>query len=202
LEYFYHAYNYTTVCERTVELPIAREFIARHAKFRSGLEVGNVLSHYGLRPDRFEVIDKYELGEGVSNIDAVELNRPGHFDLIVSISTLEHVGIDDFPRDGEKVIRALKRLVESLTPGGALLFTIPVGYNPALDAFDLASLDRSARRTFLRRLSMDNRWGEAESLSREEAAYIHVASVTRLPDRPPYPFAGAICVWTIERPAG
>jgi SAM-dependent methyltransferase len=96
------------------------------------LEVGNVLGHYGTERRR-DVIDKYERFPGVLNTDVLDF-RPEHlYDLIVSVSTLEHVGWDEEPRDPERAAGAVERLRELLAPGGLLVVTVPVGYHPQLD---------------------------------------------------------------------
>jgi SAM-dependent methyltransferase len=116
--------------ERAVEVPIFRALLAGHDPARL-LEVGNVLSHYG--PLNHAVVDRYERAEGVVNRDVMEIGPPGPLDLIVSISTLEHVGWDEEPRDPDKAARAIEHLRGLLAPGGRLVFSVPAGYNPGLD---------------------------------------------------------------------
>ena len=95
--YFIKEYNTTWRTERAVEIPIVCQVIGeRKGKI---LEVGNVLSHYF----NFEhdIVDKYEKGEGVNNQDVTTLDLKDKYDLILSISTLEHVGWDEKnPRKG------------------------------------------------------------------------------------------------------
>ncbi len=56
------------------------------------------------------------------------------YDLIVSISTLEHVGWDEEPKDPGKILRAVANLASLLAPGGRMVVTLPLGYNPEMDA--------------------------------------------------------------------
>src|SRR5215207_4369431 len=94
--------------ERAVELPIAWRRV-RRTDATSTLEIGNVLSNYF--PVRHLVVDKYERVPGVINEDVVDFSPPGKYDLIVSISTLEHVGWDPpEPRDPLKLLRAVDNL--------------------------------------------------------------------------------------------
>ena len=118
------------------------------------LEVGNVLSHYGAR--QHLVVDKYERAPGVVNRDVLDLADMGRFDLIVAISTLEHVGWDEELRRPEAALEALNALRGLLASGGRLVLTHPVGYNPHLDAAfrdgavplaRVGALRRSRRRT-------------------------------------------------------
>lgn len=123
-----HGRTWTT--ERAVEVPVARRVLERHAGGRV-LEVGNVLSHYG--PVEHEVIDRYERAEGVANVDVLGLPARPEYDLVLTISTLEHVGRDEVPRDPARAVAALEHLRRLLKPGGELFATVPVGYNPELD---------------------------------------------------------------------
>jgi SAM-dependent methyltransferase len=129
--YFLHNYNLTWSNERAVEIPIVRALLAEH-RGRHILEVGNVLSHYSAGDH--EVLDKFETGPSVTNEDVVAFRSPVPYDLIVSISTLEHVGWDEEPKDPGKILRAVANLGEQLAPGGRMLVTLPLGYNPDMDA--------------------------------------------------------------------
>lgn len=129
--YLFHRYKLSWLTERAVEVPVVQAIVDRHAG-RRVLEVGNVLGHY--RPQTHQVVDKYEQAPGVVNRDVLELDGLGPFDLVVAISTLEHVGVDESPRDWAKALRAVAALRELLAPGGSLVLTVPVGYNPAFDA--------------------------------------------------------------------
>jgi SAM-dependent methyltransferase len=123
-------YGLTWMTERAVEVPVARRVVERHREERI-LEVGNVLSHY--MPAEHEVVDKYERAAGVRNVDVLELAPEPGYDLVVSVSTLEHVGRDEQPREPERAAAALEHLRRLLRPGGKLFATVPAGYNPALD---------------------------------------------------------------------
>ena len=131
LPYWLHRHNLTWRNERSVEIPIAVDFLAAHGHGR-GLEVGNVLGRYGLRRD-WQVVDRYEVGPDIINVDIVDYAPAESFDFIVSISTLEHVGWDETPREPDKVERAFHRLRSLLAPGGVMLVTAPLGYHPRLD---------------------------------------------------------------------
>jgi SAM-dependent methyltransferase len=131
--YFIHGYNFTWCNERAVEIPIVWAEVRDARRGARVLEVGNVLSHYF--DVTHDVIDKFERAAGVRNEDAVSFRADRPYDLIVSISTLEHVGWDDDgPPDPGKAERALDNLRAQLAPGGRLVTTLPVGYNPHVDA--------------------------------------------------------------------
>ena len=148
--------------ERAVELPIAQRAVA-DAGNGAVLEVGNVLRQYFPELGH-RVVDKYEHADGVENIDVMDVE--GSYDLIVSISTLEHVGFDEHHAGGVAAAgagprEAIARLRGCLAPGGRLLFTSPVGYNPALDEALNAGIPGVEAR-FLRRVDIANRWVEAD----------------------------------------
>jgi hypothetical protein len=135
LRYLVHHYNPTWRNERCIEVPLARAFIAEQGG--NGLEVGNVLAHYGRV--RHRVVDKYERARGVENVDVVSVaSEP--LDWIVAISTLEHVGWDETPRDEDKAIRAVAHLRGLLAAHGRLFISFGLGYHPALTRAVFAGL--------------------------------------------------------------
>ncbi len=165
--YFLRGYNLTWSNERAVEVPVIwAEVCAR----RGGrvLEVGNVLSHY-FAVDH-EVLDKFERGAAVRNEDVATFRSPRRYDLIVSISTLEHVGWDEEPRDAGKIPCALANLLDHLAPGGRLVVTLAVGYNPVLDRLLAAGGLPFTRRHFLKRRGLTS-WSEADWPAIASSAY-------------------------------
>jgi hypothetical protein len=128
--FFYHRYNSTCETERCIEIPIALSFL-RDLPATSTLEVGNVLNHYV--PFGHTVVDKYEVGTGVINVDICDFEPVEKYAAIVSISTFEHVGWDEEPFDSEKAFHAIKRLRNMLLPNGRILVSFPIGHHSALD---------------------------------------------------------------------
>jgi hypothetical protein len=55
--------------------------------------------------------------------------------LIVSISTLEHVGWDEEDKNPVKVLQAIEILKSLLAPLGKIVVTLPLGYNPIIDDY-------------------------------------------------------------------
>lgn len=134
-----HPYNTTILNERAVELAVAFDWLPTDGH---GLEVGNVLGHYGTSGHR--VVDLYERAPGVENLSVFKIT--GQYDWILSISTLEHVAHDVEPRDPDGSTAALEHLRSLLAPGGRMLVTVPLGYHPHFDAHLLegAGADRCA----------------------------------------------------------
>lgn len=129
-KYFAHLYGITYRNERTVEVPIIYRIMNKY-RGKKILEVGNVLSHYF--PVKYDILDKYEKADGVINQDVVDYSPAKKYDLIISISTLEHVGWDEKPRDPTKILRAIQNLKSILKPKGEIVITLPLGYNAEMD---------------------------------------------------------------------
>lgn len=130
-KYFYHWYNQTWSNERSVEIPIFYSILLEN-RHKNILEVGNVMSHY-FTVD-YDILDKYDGVHSVIKCDVVEYHPDFKYDLIISISTLEHVGRDETPFDPAKSLQAIAHLHSLLKPNGRLIFSIPVGYNEVLDS--------------------------------------------------------------------
>jgi hypothetical protein len=124
------------------------------------LEVGNVLSHHV----KFEhdILDKYEMAKGVTNADVVHFTSEKKYDLIISISTLEHVGWDEKPRDDMKILLAIENMRTLISSrGGTIMITVPLGYNPTLDKLLKNGAIQFSRQYNLIRISKGNEWREA-----------------------------------------
>jgi hypothetical protein len=156
--YFYSFYHATYMNERAVELPIVMDVVNSNTDKRI-LEVGNVLSHY------FDfdhtVVDKYEAGKGVVNQDIVDFRSDISYNLVVSISTLEHVGWDEIPRDDNKIFRAIENMKNLLSNNGAMVITLPIGQNAALDSMIKDRVLTFDQQYYMLRISKSNEWKEA-----------------------------------------
>jgi len=156
--YLYHSYNTTWKNERTVELPIILGEVEK-SKGKRILEVGHVISHYF--DFDHDVVDKYEKAQGIINEDIVDFKSDKKYDLIVSISTIEHIGYDEEVKDKEKIIRALNNIKKLLNVNGKFIATFPVGYNNYLDEKLTENKLHFSKLLFMKRVSIDNKWVEA-----------------------------------------
>jgi len=145
LEYLRHPYNRASENMRTVEVPIINEILRRtEAPEVKILEIGNVLSHY--REIHWPVLDLLEKGPTVINESLMTFKPESNFDLIVSISTIEHIGFGKYAKytepapTPEEILYKVKSL---LNVGGEAYITVPIGYNPSLDKY-LKILDSAA----------------------------------------------------------
>ncbi|HUS34794.1 MAG TPA: hypothetical protein VM680_05540 [Verrucomicrobiae bacterium] len=181
LPYVYHRYNMTWASERCVEVPIGRWWASRFDT-RAVLEVGNVLSHYG--PVQHQILDKFEKGAGVMNEDIVTFRPSNKYELIFSISTFEHIGFDDEAEGSSatKILEAIEACRSLLALSGVLVITIPINYNPELDALIAENRLPSTDRAFLFRRGYTD-WVETDQASALKARY-----------KAPFPYANAIMV--------
>lgn len=157
-DYFYHKHNTTYLNERTVEISIMKKIIERNCKDKKIFELGNVLQYYF--PCEHDILDKYENKKNVITKDIMEFNPEIKYDLIVSVSTIEHIGVDDESNNPRKVLEAIDKLKEITKLGGKIIFTVPMGYNPYLDNFIKDGLIDFEKFSLFRRVSSDNLWKE------------------------------------------
>ena len=149
------------------------------------LEIGNVLSHH----IQFEhdVLDRYEIAKGVMNEDVVDFESEKKYDLIVSISTLEHVGGTRIHVTVLKILRAIENLKTLLSKGGIIVITVPLGYNEYLDKLLNEGLIRFTEQYQLIRISLGNEWTEASWSEVQHAKYNST-----------FPFANALVIGIIR----
>jgi hypothetical protein len=141
--HFYNRIPFNNRAERAVEIPIAFDFLARQQHKETILEVGNVLQYYenalsdSLCIRYRRIVDKFEVGCGVDNVDIIDLNPGEKYQAIVSVSTVEHVGQSCSPlgqfgeqnkvADLEAPLKAIAKIYDLLAIGGRALLTVPFG---------------------------------------------------------------------------
>lgn len=156
LTYCTSKYNHSDLNERTIEVPIIEYYIdlEPHAKV---IELGAVLQHY--RRVNFVVVDKFEKGNEILNVDIVDFKPKQKFDLLISISTLEHIGFDD-DTDPDKIVKVVKHIrTHVLSPTGKAVISFPLGYNPHLDQLIQSKrMKLFDRLEFMERYSHLNYW--------------------------------------------
>jgi hypothetical protein len=184
--YLYSTYNGSWANERSVEIPIIWEKVKNH-KSCDVLEVGNVLSHYF--DTNHKVVDKYEKSDKVENIDIVNFKSKKMYSLIVSISTLEHVGWDEKNKDPKKIKLAIKKLIGHLKVGGEFWVTLPLGYNHHLDKSLQNNELQFDKLFFIKRLSLFGVWKQiSKKVVNQKPKYNF-----------PFPNANVICVGMIKK---
>lgn len=171
--------------ERAVEIPIVMDMMRKY-QGKNILEIGNVLSHHVKL--EHDVLDKYEIAEGVTNADIVDFTSEKKYDLIISISTLEHVGWDEKPRDDTKIPRSIDNMKTVISSrGGTIMITVPLGYNPTLDKLLKDGTIQFSKQYHVIRISKGNEWREASWEDVLAAKY-----------NTPMPFANGLFIGIIE----
>ena len=64
---------------------------------------------------------------------ALDYRPDKRYDLTIYISTLEHVGWDEVPKEPQKILSAVTAMKALLRDKGKMLVTVPLGYNDFLD---------------------------------------------------------------------
>lgn len=196
-EYYYFVHEKSWATERVVEIPIVLDYINKNKKI---LEVGNVLSQFV--DIEWDIVDKFEIADGVINEDIIEFKPKEKYDLIISISTLEHIGFNeqvglgelvksDEEEDNNKILEAINNLKNNcLRPNGKIIATVPLGYNKKMDKKLFDNKLGFDELFFLKRVSKSNEWKEIEKNDVLEPQYGY-----------PYPCANYICVGIYENNA-
>lgn len=186
-QYFIHKRSWAT--ERVVEIPIILSYINKNKKI---LEVGNVLSQFV--KVKWDVVDKFECGEGIINEDIIGFKPEEKYDLIVSVSTFEHIGFNEDVGGGEKpggecnvdkIRQGINNLKGCLKLGGIMVATVPLGYNNEMDVRLFDNRLGFDEVYFLKRVSKWNIWKE-----------VRIDEVVNPQYGWPYPCANYICVMT------
>lgn len=178
---FCHKYNTTWINERAIEIPIISHEINNLSPHSDILEIGNVLSHYFYSD--WEVVDKFEKGNLVINKDILDFNSERKYKLIISISTLEHIGFDDDSGDSyNKIQKAFYMITKLLLPNGRFIFTVPIGYNPFLDNLIQENKFSLKDQKFIKKFTKHH-W---EEVTKSEALKCKYGS--------PFPYANCIMV--------
>ena len=151
LPYFDHEYNRTALNMRRIEVPIVRWYLKRAQRthwFLRILEVGNVLSHYG--PVGWPVVDLLE--PGCINMDIRDYTPDKPIDLLISISTLEHISKE--PTTNIRCLRAL------LAPNGLGVATVPLRFNRHLDRRLADGISGASAVYAMRKIKGGEQWAE------------------------------------------
>lgn len=164
-KYFYcrEKYNLSWRNERAVEIPIFQRLVRENIKANI-LEVGCVLKWYKSSPkSNWTILDKFEKFGSTINLDIINYKPRTKFDLILSISTIEHIGLEDGSSKKNKVIKAINHLITNcLSKKGKIIFSIPIGYNKYLDNQIFSKrIHLSKTYYFLRRSNSE--WREVDS---------------------------------------
>ncbi len=82
--------------------------------------------------------------------------------LIVRISTFEHIGFDENPRDPGKILAAIENTRNLLALAGRAIITLPLGYNSELDDLIREEKILFDEKYYMKRISRLNSWVEVK----------------------------------------
>ncbi len=167
LFYLLHTYNLSWINERTIEIPIVLNEIKK-ANTDKILEAGAVLKHY--IPAQWPIVDKFEGGNGIINRDLADYIPKRKYELIISVSTLEHVGFDD-ENNPEKIISVIENMKRWVTKHGKIIATMPLGYNKYMDNLIFNNKLGFNKYYFMKRVSRKNKWIQVKMEKVKEAKY-------------------------------
>ena len=147
LDYFYHYYNNTKYNERSVEIPLAFDFLKRFND-KNAIEIGAVVPYYcdNIIHDVYDIADPYEK---CIRTDLTKTNFSFENLNVLSISTIEHIGNGDYGLeiDRNAGIIFLKKIINE---SKNYLITFPWGFNKS---FDNQILDNKINFTLIKRVS-------------------------------------------------
>lgn len=144
--------NKTFYNERMIEIPIFKGILKQN-RGKKILEVGNVMHNF--MNTKHDVLDKYEVSKGVINEDIITYNPQKKYDLVISVSTLEHVGWDEIPKNPSLIFDAIKNLKKITKKDGEIIFSIPWNYNTFFDKIFLENKIGFTNLTFLKKNKKD-----------------------------------------------
>jgi hypothetical protein len=169
--YFIHPYCASWKNERSIAVPIIWDIVKRNQEQNKRiLEVGNVLSH--VFHVNHDIIDKFEIMDGVINKDVVDFNPSINYDLIVSIFTLHLIGEYETPRDPIKGFRAIENLENILSVNGQMVVVHPMGENPQMDGLLKNGILQFTKQYFFKRIS-NCRWKQVQWEDIKDIGYDH-----------------------------
>lgn len=170
--YLIHPYCTSWKNERAVIIPIIWKLVKTSlSQGKRILEVGNTLSY--VYPVSHDILDKYEVTDGVINEDVV-IYRPNKlYDLIFSVVSMQCIGWDEIPREPRKILPALENLVNLLAPGGQIIVFLGLGYNYEMDKLLRNGILKFDKQYYLKRISnlkwKEVNWEEVNDVSYDES---------------------------------
>ena len=164
-EFYDHSHNTTILNERAIECSLAFDFIEKVKDF---IEIGCVMPHY--TDHKQPCYDLTEKHINCINKDASELDIKGKN--ILSISSIEHFGTQDYGMKGIDSKKGIEFLKKILSQCNKYFLTVPIGYNRDIDNFIFSNVP-NARFLSKDHNSTVNNWSEktAKELTESEKSY-------------------------------
>ncbi len=166
-----HLGDSIVVGERTVEVPLAIDFLDNCIGDGPVLELGCVLPYYIFKSSKHVVYDLVDSHPANIKKDLRDLVVADFKTNIISISTLEHISQGDYgiERSTVTAVDILRRILENAKQ---YFITFPLGYNLGLDKYAMENVEKSVFIT--RRADNRNDWivvGDKNELSEDQKKY-------------------------------
>lgn len=159
--YFNCGYAETRMTERSVEIALAIEYLKTCQN--NVVEIGAVTPYYFYDSKITDIVDPADPHNRV-NINASMFDCDLRDRDVLSISTVEHIGTQDFGMNEEKtVVDAIEKIIKEARQ---YLITAPIGYNKLFDDWVKNNRNSSAIRILKR--GINNYWIEVNPSNFEE----------------------------------
>lgn len=158
--------------ERAIEIPLAIDFLSHYVKDEPVVELGCVLPYYILKRDNHVVYDLADQHPQNVKRDIREMADADFCGNVISISTIEHVGLNEYGIDVAGDVGAVDVLKRVIASAKRYFITFPLGHNIELDRYVLKCINVGA--CYVTRTTRDpNDWVviEKSSLTDEMKTY-------------------------------
>lgn len=123
-DYFFEQGNYIT--ERAIEVPVGRKWAENKINL---IEIGAVLPSY-YNDIKHDVVDPFDEKANIKKyLHEVDINNKN----VLSLSTVEHIGLDDYGSSYINENGAIESIQRILSESNSCLISVPIGYNPKMD---------------------------------------------------------------------
>ena len=121
--------------ERAIEVPLAIDFISHYVKNEPIVELGCVLPYYILKRENHMAYDLADQHPQSIKRDIREIADAEYCGNVISISTIEHIGLGEYGIDVKGNVTAVVVLKRIMANAKRYFITFPLGHNTELDEY-------------------------------------------------------------------
>ena len=147
--------------ERAIEVPLAIDFLSNYVKTEPVVELGCVLPYYLLKKANHIVCDLTDKHPQNFKRDIREIGEAELSGNVISISTIEHIGLNEYGIAAKEGVSAIDVLRLVVSNARRYFVTFPLGHNTELDRYVLNRCDLGERYV-TRNLDDANDWHEVD----------------------------------------
>jgi len=123
--------------ERAIEIPLAIDFLSHYVKDEPVVELGCVLPYYILKRENHVAYDFADQHPQNVKRDIREMADADFSGNVISISTIEHIGLNEYGIDVTNDVTAVDVLKRIMGNAKRYFITFPLGHNMELDEYVL-----------------------------------------------------------------